>query len=241
MSFSHREHSGTPEPQRTLSEGEAKGLLEDSGFAVPVFCVVTDPQAAVESAEEIGYPVAVKVHSRSITHKSGWEGGEGVHLNLRSASEVREAAGTIFETGRKKSIQPEILVEEHVETKERGLELIIGGLRTPTFGPVLMFGAGGVFTEVYEDTGYLLAPFSVAEAKSALSHLRCSSLFDGYRNVPAVDRDALSRFLSEIGSFIINQHQIREMDLNPVFVREDEQVILDAMLIEDGDRQESGS
>jgi len=218
----------------TLTEAEAKSLLADAGIETPAFSVAADADAAVEAAEDIGLPVVVKVSSPSVTHKSEWAEGAGVAVGLDSAEAVREAAEAIFEAADARGIDADVLVEE-ARNVDAGTEVIVGGLRDPSFGPVVLTGLGGIFTEVYEDTSHRIAPIDEAEAREAIEELTAIELLEGYRGREPADVDALAAVVAAVGDLVAEHEAISEVDVNPVLATEGGAVALDALVVLGGD------
>ncbi|WP_435182511.1 acetate--CoA ligase family protein [Halobellus sp. EA9] len=229
--------SGEPAPiasaradgRTTLTEAEGKEFLASAGIDTPEFAVCADADAAVDAAGEVGYPVVVKVASPAVTHKSDWAGGVGVAVGLDSGDAVREAATRIFEAADERGIETDVLVESALDT-DRGTEVIVGGLRDPSFGPVVLTGLGGVFTEVFEDTSHRIAPIDRAEARSAIEELRAVELLRGYRGSEPADVDALAEAVAAVGD-LVTDHPIAELDVNPVLAGTDGVMTLDALVV----------
>lgn len=221
------------EGRTTLTEAEGKTLLADAGIETPAFREVVDTDAAVDAAAEIGFPVVVKVSSPEVTHKSDWAGGAGVAVGLDSAAAVRDAAERIHAAADERGIDADILVEEAFDV-DAGTEVIVGGLRDPSFGPVVLTGLGGVFTEIFEDTSHRIAPIDASEARSAIEDLQAASLLQGYRGNDPADVDALADTVRTVGD-IVTERDIAEIDVNPVLSTGDGAVALDALVVlEDG-------
>ena len=213
----------------TLTEAEGKQLLADAGVETPEFRVAGDADAAVDAAETIGYPVVVQVSSPEVTHKSEWADGAGVAVGLESADAVREAAERIGAATADRGIDADVLVEEALDT-DAGTEVIVGGLRDPSFGPVVLTGLGGVFTEVFEDTSHRLAPIDADEARSAVEELRAARLLRGYRGSAPADVDALADVVKAVGD-IVAERDVAEIDANPVLATGEGAVALDALVV----------
>ncbi|RLM53678.1 acetyl-CoA synthetase I subunit beta [Halobellus sp. Atlit-31R] len=213
----------------TLTEAEGKELLAAAGIDTPSFAVCANADAAVEAAGDIGYPVVVKVSSPAVTHKSDWAGGIGVAVGLDTAEEVRAAAAEILTTATDRGIEADVLVEEAMDL-DRGTEVIVGGLRDPSFGPVVLTGLGGVFTEIFEDTSHRVAPIDRAEARSAIEELQSLPLLEGYRGSEPADVDALADALATVGD-LVTDHPIAELDVNPVLATTDGVIALDALVV----------
>jgi acyl-CoA synthetase (NDP forming) len=214
----------------TLTEAEAKSLLADAGIETPAFSVAADSDAAVEAAADIGFPVVVKVSSPSVTHKSEWADGAGVAVGLDSAEAVRAAADAIFAAADARDIDADVLVEEARDV-DAGTEVIVGGLRDPSFGPVVLTGLGGIFTEVYKDTNHRIAPIDAAEAREAIEELTAIELLEGYRGRDPADVDALAEVVAAVGDLVDEHEAISEVDVNPVLATEEGAVALDALVV----------
>ena len=202
------------------SEAELKAYL--SSYAMPVTReqVVNGVDAAVAAAERIGWPVALKVSSAAIAHKSD---AGGVLLNLKDTAAVRGAATTLAQ----RFPGDALLVQEMVSG---GIELIVGAQRTQATGPVIMLGVGGIFAEVLDDVVFCRAPASVASVHAALGRLRSQRLLDGYRGMPPVDRNAVAAIGARLSEIIAANPSISEVDLNPVIASGDGVIIVDALI-----------
>jgi acyl-CoA synthetase (NDP forming) len=215
--------------RQTLTEAEGKRLLASVGIETTRFTVCPDADAAVEAADEIGYPVVVKVSSPAVTHKSEWAGGVGVAVGLDDAAAVRSAATEIFDAADERDVDAEVLVEEAADL-DAGTEVIVGGVRDPSFGPVVLTGLGGVFTEIFEDTSHRIAPIDRAEARSAIEELQAVELLEGYRGSDPADVDALAAAVAAVGDLVVEQ-PISELDVNPLLAATDGVIALDALVV----------
>lgn len=213
----------------TLTEAEGKQLLASAGVETTDFRVCGDADAAVEAAEAIGYPVVAKVSSPEVTHKSDWAGGIGVAVGLDSPEAVRDAAAEILAAAEERGIAADVLVEEAIDL-DRGTEVIVGGVRDPSFGPVVLTGLGGVFTEIFEDTSHRIAPIDRDEARSALGELQAVELLHGYRGSDPADVDALAAAVVAVGDLVVG-HPIAELDVNPLLATAEGVLALDALVV----------
>ncbi len=203
---------------RTLNESEAKSLLGYFGLCVPLG-QVCGPGEAVAIAERMGYPVALKVSSSAIAHKT--EAG-GVSLNLRSREDVARASETLGK------LAPELLVESMVTGAVA--ELIVGIKHDPQFGLALVIGAGGILTELLKDTATLLLPTDRSEIELALRSLKVWTLIDGFRG-RAGDQTAVLDAIEAIVRFAIaHAETLEELDVNPLLVLPDRAVAVDALI-----------
>jgi len=213
----------TEEGRKALSESEAKALLRGYGIPTPDFKVIDD---LVEG--EFRFPLAVKVNSPDILHKT--EVG-GVFLNISDPIELRETFVRLKERFPHASVL--------VEPMERGeVEVIIGLIKDPSFGMAIMFGMGGIFTELYRDVVFRMVPISEADAEEMLNEVTAGRLLQGFRGIKA-DRGAVKWLLLKVSSMghELNEH-ISQMDLNPVMVKERGCVVVDAKVILEGPRRE---
>jgi acetyltransferase len=213
-----------------LTEAESKQLL--AAYAIPVIdaYVADSESAAVEQAGRLGYPVALKLHSETLTHKSdvgGVQLGLGDEASVRSAFRAIEASVTA-KAGRA-SFQG-VTVQAMIPL-DGGYELIIGSSIDPEFGPVLLFGSGGQLAEVFKDRALDLPPLTTTLARRMMEQTRILSALKGVRGRPPVDLATLERLMVRFGQLVVEQRGIREIDINPLFVSSDRIVALDARAI----------
>ena len=211
-----------------LSDLKVFHILESYNIPLASYGFASTPGEAVEIAEKIGYPVVVKVVSPDISHKSDVG---GVRLGLTSSSEVYRAVEEMNRVIQVKA--PGARIEGFLVQKmmPKGVEVIIGSLNDAVFGGVVMFGLGGIFTEVFRDVSFRVAPIDVREALEMIEELRASSIFDGYRGMPPVNKHALADILVKVSHLIIENPWIDSMDLNPVIAYPDKAVVVDARII----------
>lgn len=175
----------------------------------------TTEDEAVAAAEELGFPVVVKLASGTLVHKSEWK---GVRLNLRSAEAVRQAFRDMRETLEAAGRVDEMLGVTVQPMAGDGAEVMIGMTEDPSFGPLVAFGLGGVMVELLGDVVFRITPLSDKDAWSMVKGIRGYRILDGYRNLPVRDQEALVEMLLRIGRLVDEVPQIAEMDLNPVKV-----------------------
>ena len=205
-----------------LMEHEAKALLEREGIATTGAEAARSAAEAVEISSRIGYPVVLKVLSPQVIHKSD---AGGVKLNLNNAAEVEEAFTEIARAFGDKELAG-VAVQKMAPP---GLEAIVGLSRDPTFGPVLMFGLGGVFVEVIKDVSFRVLPVTEADLDEMLAEIRAYPLLRGFRG-RAVDLPALKDLLLRVSAMVMRRPEIRELDLNPVFLYDKGYVAVDARI-----------
>lgn len=199
----------------TMSEPDAKAVLQAYGIPVVATRIAHTPDEAAEIATDLGYPSAVKVLSPDVTHKTDVG---GVHLFLDSADAVKAAAESILSDVPKR--QPGARIDgftvQPMVDRPGAFELILGVATDPIFGPVILFGHGGTAVEVIGDRAVALPPLNMALARDLVSRTRVSRLLKGYRDRPPVDFDALSMALLRISKLIVDVPEIVELDVNPL-------------------------
>lgn len=218
---------GVEEDRKTLLEDEAREVLGKAGIPIAEGCVVDSIEDCVNRAEEIGYPVVLKVVSEDIMHKMDVG---GIAVGLEDEKEVVEAYESI--RSHVKSRKPDakirgISVSEMIDDKE---EVVIGGMIDPSFGPVVMFGLGGIYVEILEDVVFRVAPLSFREACDMIGDIKTYSILIGARGKKKRDIDALAEMIARIGDLIYNVDEINDIDLNPVAAMEDGAKALDVAI-----------
>ncbi len=200
---------------REIGETEAKDILEAYGFATPQGAVATSPEHAASIAQQIGFPVVMKIWSPDIIHKSDVG---GVKVGLRSVSEVMDAFDLMMYRIPKK--QPKAAIQGVLVEKMAtgGKEVILGMNRDPRFGPLMMFGMGGTMVEVLKDVSFYLAPVTDGEAKQMLKSTKTYQMLKGVRGDEGVDVDALAEGIQRLSQLVTEFPQIKELDINPFLV-----------------------
>jgi acetyltransferase len=209
----------------TLMENEAKDLLHCYGIEVSKNKVCREIEDAVEFAQQIGFPVVMKIASPDITHKTD---AGGVKLNINNSEEVRVTFKQILTNAKRYRADARIdgvLVERMVK---KGFELLVGAKKDPIFGPVVVFGRGGVAVEVHKDVRMGLPPLNMALAHRIISNTQMYPLLKGYRGMPGVDLDELAFLLDKSSYLIMDFPQINEIDINPYVVDSKGGLALDA-------------
>lgn len=212
---------------KNLTEFESRKLLKKYGFSLPKAKLAKDAFSAAAFAGKIGYPVVLKIMSPDILHKSD---SGCVKTGIGSPSEVHVSFPTIVKNTLAHNPNAKIdgiLVEETLH----GTEVIIGAKHDPQFGPIVLFGLGGVFVEVLADAAIRLAPIDRTDARKMISEVKGKKLLEGYRGVEPVNLKALEDALLKISRMIVEHPQIKEMDINPLFAGEKRAVVGDARII----------
>lgn len=214
---------------RSLTERECKRLLAAYDIPVTRERICADTEAAVLAARDIGYPVALKIESPDIEHKT--DAGV-VRLGLADEAALRQACQEVLQAAQ--SIQPPpringLLVQEMAP---RGLEIVVGARYDKQFGPVMVIGLGGIWVEILNDVSVVLPPVSSEDAVMLLRNLRGSRLLDGFRGSPSIDVGALGNLISRISEFIVDLgDNFSELDINPIIVTGTSAIIVDALIV----------
>ncbi len=216
-------------------EDEAKRVMREYGIPVPPFAPAATEDEAVARANEIGYPVVLKILSKDIMHKSD---AGGVKVNLNSDEEVRRAFQEIMENatqyGKEKGIDVDlsrgVIVTRFVEM---GTETIVGVTKDPQFGHALMFGLGGIFVEVLKDVTFRLIPLTEIDAREMVYEIKAKKILEGIRGQPPRDIDALVEIMLTVSKMVEENPEIVEMDCNPTIVYEQGKgaVVVDARMV----------
>jgi acetyltransferase len=214
--------------RRLLTEHESKEVLSAWGIPVIPTLLASSAQSAVALAAAVGYPVVLKLHSFTITHKSDVG---GVRLNLHSAADVETAFNAIEQSAIDKNGKGAfqgVTVQPMVKTP--GYELILGSSTDPQFGPVILFGSGGQLTEVFRDVALALTPLDEPAAAALIARTRISKALKGTRGRPPVDSAKLVELMQRFSQLVDAFREIEECDINPLLASRDEIVALDARI-----------
>ncbi|WP_444984084.1 acetate--CoA ligase family protein [Halomonas mongoliensis] len=218
---------------RDLFEYEAKRVLRDHGIEVPLELVVRDEAELAEAAGQFGEtPLAMKVVSKDILHKSD---AGGVKLNVVGEAAMREAREAILASCREYDADAEIEGILVTPMAKKGVEVILGVIRDPIFGPVLMFGLGGIFVEILEDVAFRAIPLSRRDAEEMVEQIKAKKILGGVRGEKAVDKAALVDLLLKVSRIVEAYPGLSELDLNPVIVNADGYAVVDARVIVERD------
>jgi acetyl-CoA synthetase (ADP-forming) len=208
---------------KTLSEYDSKKVLE--AYAIPVTkeYIAKSLDEAKKYAAEIGYPVVLKGHSSTLTHKTELN---MIELNLKDENAVETAYKALEERG--KGQLEGVLVQQMIKGER---EFVAGLIRDPQFGPCVMFGLGGIFTEVLKDVTFRVAPLEKRDALEMMNEIKAKKLLDAFRGKPAVNRDILANALINLGRIGLEVPEIAEIDINPMIISNDVPVAVDALVV----------
>ncbi|MDR3353803.1 MAG: acetate--CoA ligase family protein [Synergistaceae bacterium] len=213
-----------PEGENRLLEPVAMKLLRENGISVPDFVFSSEEEQAVQAVRELGYPVAVKVVSPQIVHKSDCG---GVMLNIRNDEELRDSFRRMAKIGEGRDFKGIVAYP----MLKPGKEIIIGLTSDPCFGPMIAFGMGGVYAEVLRDITFRVAPVSQNEAIKMIKEIKMYPLLCGVRGEAPVDMNALAEIIAKFSMLPFIYPDIREADLNPVFVYENGAMAADVRIL----------
>ncbi len=211
------------ENRRSLSEYEAKLVLSFYNFPVVREILVENREEMQKAAQQIGYPLVVKGCSHEVAHKT--EKGL-IRTDIRNDIEALEAFDEISK--KLKGYQGAVLLQEMVQGRR---ELVMGLTRDYQFGPCVMFGLGGIFTEVLKDVSFRRAPLKESDAMEMMREIKGNKIIDALRGMEAVDIKTLAGMLIEIGRIGLEYNRVREIDINPVIIHQSKPVVVDALII----------
>jgi acyl-CoA synthetase (NDP forming) len=216
------------EGRTILTEIESKELLRAAGIDVIDTRLAKSKEEAIAISRKLGFPVVLKIASPDISHKSD---AGGVRLGLKTASEVGKAYGSILQAIKQNYPQAKIHGVAVQKMARPGVEVIIGMSKDEQFGPVLMFGLGGILVEVLKDVSFRIVPLSRRDAAEMLREIKGYPLLQGYRGQEAVDISHLEELLLKVSDFVEQTPEIIELDLNPVFAYSHGALAVDARVI----------
>ena len=204
------------EGRNTIGDAEAQAILKAYGIATPQSSIAATPEEAIAYCETIGYPVVMKIASPNILHKSDVG---GIIVGVQSAEEAREAFATLIRRAKEHMPQATIWGCQVQEMIQDAREIIIGMNRDPQFGPLVMFGLGGIYVEVLKDVAFRVAPMSRAQACEMIESIRSYKLLTGVRGQAPSDLDAVVESILRISQLVTDFDEIAELDINPLLVR----------------------
>jgi acyl-CoA synthetase (NDP forming) len=216
------------EGRSTLTEFESKRILKQAGIPVVETRLAKTSKEAVSLSQKMGFPVALKITSPDVIHKSD---SGGVKLSLNNATQVKKAYDEILKKVRKQ--YPDAVVHGVSVQKmiRPGTEVIVGTTKDPQFGPVIMFGLGGIFVEVFKDVSFRIVPINQRDAQEMIQETKGYPLLQGYRGKEPANIPALVEMILNVSKFVEENPQIKELDLNPIFAYAKGAIAVDARII----------
>ena len=213
--------------QKSLSEYDSKRVLKAYGFPVVKEKLANTRAGAVKAAKEIGLPVVLKACSPAIAHKTE---KKLIEVDLRTFKEVQGAYDAIVERVGDSPLDG-VLVQEMIKGSR---ELVIGMIRDAQFGPCVMFGLGGIFTEVLKDVSFRIAPLEKRDALEMAQEIKGAPILGPFRGMPAVDMDLLTSMLINAGKLGLENDAVKEVDANPLILSGNKPVVVDALIVLEG-------
>jgi len=216
------------EKRNMLTEVEAKELLRDAGISAVDTRLATSKEEAVSTSKELGFPVVLKIASADVVHKSD---AGGVKLDLETPEQVGDAYDDILGAIKKEYPQAKIQGVSVQKMARPGVEVIMGMSKDAQFGPVLMFGLGGILVEILKDVSFRIVPLVKRDAAEMIREIKGYPLLEGYRGQEPVDVSNLEELLLKVSDFVEKNPDIKELDLNPIFAYKDGAVAVDARVV----------
>jgi len=214
--------------ERSLLETEAKELLKAYGIPIPDFQLIKSEDEIAGLAKEINFPVVMKIVSPDIIHKTD---AGGVKLNIKDETEARLAYQEIISKTKKYNKEAQVFGVITYSMIPKATEIIIGMMKDPHFGPVAMFGMGGIYVEVLKDVSFRIIPLEERDAKEMITEIKGYEILKGIRGEPPRDIQAIEEVLMKVSKLTTENPEINEIDLNPIFVFEKGLQVVDARMI----------
>jgi len=216
------------EGRSILTEFESKRILRQVGISVVETKLAKTRKEAVSFSQKMGFPVALKIASPDVIHKTD---SGGVRLSLNNVAEVKKAYDQILKKVKKQYPEAALHGVSVQRMVRPGTEVIIGTTKDPQFGPVIMFGLGGIFVELLKDVSFRVIPVKRKDAQEMIQEIKGYPLLQGYRGKEPASLTALVEVILKISKFVEQNSQIKELDLNPIFAYQDKAVAVDARII----------
>jgi len=219
------------ERRTVLTEFESKKLLERAGIPVVETRLVRTKRETISVSKEIGFPVVLKITSPDIVHKSD---SGGVKLGIANATQASKAYSEIMLSIKQR--YPSAIIHGLTVQKMAppGIQVIVGMNKDPQFGPVLMFGLGGILVELLKDVSFRIVPVTKRDAAEMIREIKGYPLLEGYRGQEPANIDALQDIIVRVSQFVERTPEIKELDLNPIFAYRDKAVSVDARIVLEG-------
>lgn len=219
------------ERRTVLTEFESKKLLERAGIPVVETRLVRTKRETISVSKEMGFPVVLKITSPDIVHKSD---SGGVKLGIANATQAGKAYSEIMLSIKQR--YPSAIIHGLTVQKMAppGIQVIVGMSKDPQFGPVLMFGLGGILVELLKDVSFRIVPVTKRDAAEMIREIKGYPLLEGYRGQEPANIDALQDIIVKVSQFVERTPEIKELDLNPIFAYRDKAVSVDARIVLEG-------
>jgi len=224
----HRIIQRAKKEKRSLLETEAKELLREYKIPVPAFKLIKNEEEISKIREAIGYPIVMKIVSSDIIHKTD---AGGVKIGVNTEKEAKLAYQEIISKAKKYNKNAKISGVIVYSMVPQGTEIIIGMMKDPHFGPVAMFGLGGIFVEILKDISFRILPIEERDAREMITEIKGYKILKGARGEPPRDIQAIEEVLMKVSKLTMENPEINEIDLNPIFVFEKGLQVIDARMI----------
>ena len=216
------------EGRTILTEIESKQLIKQAGISVSDTRLATSGEEAISTSKQFGFPVVLKIASPDVVHKSD---AGGVKVGLKTSKQVGKAYDDILEAIRQKYPQAMIQGVAVQKMARPGVEVIIGMSKDAQFGPVLMFGLGGILVEILKDVSFRIVPLTKRDAGEMIREIKGYPLLQGYRGQEPVDVSNLEELLLKVSDFVEQNPAVKELDLNPIFAYSNGAIAVDARVV----------
>ena len=213
--------------REVLTYEESRKIIDLAGLQLNKMALATNAEESIEKAREVGYPIALKIVSEDVIHKSD---AGGVKVGIKSDGELKKSYEDMMVSIKKHYPTAKVdgvSIEEMVE----GVEVLIGSMTDSQFGKMIALGIGGIFTELYKDVTFRLIPIIKEDVKEMINEIKGKKLFEGFRGFPPVKKDELISLMLKISKLVEENPIIKEMDLNPVVATEKGLITIDARII----------
>jgi len=224
----HRIIQRAKKEKRPLLETEAKELLKEYGIPVPDFKLIKSEDEISGLDKEINFPIVMKIVSPDIIHKTD---AGGVKIGLKDEKEAKLAYQEIIFKAKKYNKEAQIFGVITYSMIPKATEIIIGMMKDPHFGPVAMFGLGGIFVEILKDISFRILPIEERDAREMITEIKGYEILKGARGNPPRDIQAIKEVLMKVSKLTMENPEINEIDLNPIFVFEKGLQVVDARMI----------
>lgn len=216
------------EGRTALLTPETENICTYYGIPIANSYVATSKEEASKKAEELGFPVALKVLSPQILHKTD---AGGVLVGIQNEDELGKGFEKISDNAKRYSPNATILGVLVQRMVRPGIEVMVGGMRDPQFGPTILFGVGGIFTEILKDAVFGIVPLDEAEAYRMIRSIKAYPLLTGYRNLPKVNEKSIVEIMLRASQLLSDYPEIDQMDLNPTVVNDEGSIVVDARIL----------
>ncbi len=213
--------------REVLTYEESRKIIDLAGLPLNKMALATNAEESIEKAREVGYPIALKIVSEDVIHKSD---AGGVKVGIKSDEELKKSYEDMM-ISIKKHYPTAKIDGVSIEEMVKGTEVLIGSTTDSQFGKMIALGIGGIFTEIYKDVTFRLIPITKEDVKEMMNEIKGKKIFEGFRGLPQVKKEELTNLMLKISKLIEENPIIKEMDLNPVVATEKGLITIDARII----------